>query len=80
MSTELLSISLIILSFLTSPITTKAAQTGTKIPSLLYIHTPLYLFALCYGPDRFLSLIVASTFILVFTAGATIYVWYKELW
>lgn len=77
---EVLAVALTILSFATSPIITKAINMGTRVPSFLYVHLPLLGFASCYGPDRFLSLLVFSIFLLVFTAGATIYVWLNDMW
>ena len=77
---EILSITLTILTLTTSPIVTKALNTGTRIPSFLYVHLPLLGVALCYGPNRFISLLVFSGYLLAFTLGATIYVWLKDMW
>jgi len=79
MSLEVLAIALTILAFTTSPIVTKALDTGTKVPSFLYVHTPLFLFALCYGPNRFISIAVFSGFVLTYTLIAAIYVWYRDM-
>jgi hypothetical protein len=76
---EVLAVALTILAFATSPIVTNALDTGTRIPSFLYVHTPLLLVALCYGPNRFISILVFSIFLLVYTIGAAFYVWYRDM-
>jgi hypothetical protein len=76
---EVLAIALTILTFATSPIVTKALNTGTRVPSFLYVHTPLLLVALCYGPNKFISLLVFSGYLLAYTLLAGAYVWYRDM-
>ena len=80
MSLELLAILSSISAFATSFIITKAANTSPRVPSFLYVHLPLYFMAFCYDRTMILGSLVASTYILIFTAGAAIYVWYNDLW
>jgi hypothetical protein len=79
MSIEVLAVALTILAFATSPILTKAFNTGVRIPSFLYFHTPLLVVALCYGPNRFISILVFSLFLLGHTLIAAFYVWYRDM-
>jgi len=79
MSIEVLAVALTILSFVTSPIVTNALDTGTKVPSFLYVHIPLLFVALCYGPNRFISLLIFSGFLLTYTLIAAVYVWYRDM-
>jgi hypothetical protein len=76
---EVLAVALTILTFATSPIMTKAFNTGARVPSFIYYHTPILLVALCYGPDRFISILVFSIFLLVQTLISAIYVWYRDM-
>lgn len=76
---EVLAVALTILSFATSPIVTNALDIGKKIPSFIYYHTPLLFVALCQ-PDKFLSLLIFSSFMLIYTIGAAFYVWYRDMW
>ncbi len=77
---EVLAIVLIVLSLATSPIVTKAGRLDVKVPSFLYFHLPLYAVALCYGPNYLLSLLIFAIILLIFTAGAAIYVQLNDLW
>ena len=76
---EVLAVVLTIITFATSPIVTRALDTGTRVPSFIYLHTPLLAVALCYGPNRFISILVFSIYLLVYTIGAAFYVWYRDM-
>lgn len=78
MSIEVLAVALTILAFATSPIVTNALDTGTRIPSFIYYHTPLLFVALCQH-NKFLGLLIFSGFMLTYTIVAAFYVWYRDM-